>query len=100
MDGKGPSGKLMKRALSIALFAGVVLASLPALAQHRPGGGRAVAPRQGGQAAPQAPRGQPQQPARMSEAERQQLRRDISDHGRDIYRDQHGGARKQGGNAP
>jgi hypothetical protein len=82
----------MKRALSIALLAGVALASLPALAQHRSGGGgRANAPRQGGQAAPQPPRGgAPKQPARMSEAERQQLRRDISDHGREVYGNRQG----------
>jgi hypothetical protein len=92
----------MRRALSITLMIGVVLTSLPALAQHRGGGGggRGMPARQGQQPGPQQPRGPaPQQPGRMSEAERQQLRRDITDHGREVYRDR-GAARKQGGNPP
>ena len=85
----------MKRAFSLALLLLVASASTPSFAQQRPGGGR---PQPGGptrqaQPNPQPPRGpdwnnrQAPQPGRMSEEERRQLRRDISDHGRDIYRE-------------
>jgi hypothetical protein len=75
----------------------------PALAQHQGRGGRGqqqqqkqqeqqaqrpvMPPSQGArEAAFRRQQGQ-QQRGRMSDEERQQLRRDISDHGRDIYRD-------------
>jgi hemolysin activation/secretion protein len=81
-----------------------------ALAQHQGRGGRGQQQQQQqqqqqaqrpmmppSQGAPDASfrRGQPQQQhGRMSDEERQQLRRDISDHGRDIYRDRSGGRRE------
>jgi len=79
---------------STALF----LASLAAMAQHGGGGVR------GGRAGParpmppqQAPmrnaglqNQNPQRDPRMTPEERRQLRRDVHDHGRDIYRDRSG----------
>jgi hypothetical protein len=47
-------------------------------------------PSQGAREATFRQRQQQQQRARMSDEERQQLRRDISDHGRDIYQDRGG----------
>jgi hemolysin activation/secretion protein len=73
----------------------------PALAQHQGRGGRGqqqqqqqqqaqrpmMPPSQGARDASfRRPQPQPQR-GRMSDEERQQLRRDISDHGRDIYQD-------------
>ena len=74
-----------------------------ALAQHQDGrgrGGQQQKPQQAQQRPPMAPSQgpqqreatyrqapQPRQNGRMSDEERQQLRRDISDHGRDIYQD-------------
>jgi hypothetical protein len=69
----------------------LVLASLPAFAQHSQGGGR--------QAGPGRPSGPQQVPARdmrqqqrdanrdarMTPEQRRQLRQDVVDHGRDIY---------------
>jgi hypothetical protein len=84
-------------------FAGVLMilsVSLPAMAQagrggHRagPGGAGRAAPQQGPvrNAALQNPdaRGG----GRLTPQERQQLKRDVNDHGRDIYRDPAGTAR-------
>jgi hypothetical protein len=79
----------------------------PALAQHqgRPGRGAQQQKQEQNAQRPMMPpsqgareagyrQTQPQQPrGRMSDEERRQLRRDISDHGRDIYQDR-GGARR------
>jgi len=73
----------------------VLLASFPALAQHGQGG------RGAGRAGPGRPTPPQQMPARdttfqnreanrdarMTPEQRQQLRRDVHDHGREIYRD-------------
>ena len=89
----------MKRAFSLALLLLVALTSAPSFAQQRPGGERPGGgrPQPGGptrQAQPNPPPPRPDwnnrqapQPGRMSEEDRRQLRRDISDHGRDIYRE-------------
>jgi len=75
---------------------GVVLAavvSFPASAQHSPGGGR-----QAGPGRPTPPQQVPardmrwqhrdaNRDARMTPEQRRQLRQDVVDHGRDIYRD-------------
>ncbi len=83
------------------VLSGIVLAlltSLPATAQH--GGGKRLG--QGGGPGRQTP--PPQMPARdaggpkrdasrdarMTPEQRRQLRRDVNDHGRDIYRDRSG----------
>lgn len=72
----------------------MLLASYPALAQQGPGGRRfgpagaarpapKPAPTQQVSAqSPEGPRG-----GRMTSEERQQLRRDVNNHGREIYRD-------------
>jgi hypothetical protein len=80
-----------------------------ALAQHQGRGGRGqqqqqpppqqaqrpvMPPSQGARDASfRRQQGQPQR-GRMSDEERQQLRRDISDHGRDIYTDRQGQQRR------
>ena len=92
----------------VRLFVALLLAlavSDGALAQHQGGRGRggqqqkpqqaqqrpAMPPAQGPQQREATYRQQPQrQNGRMSDEERQQLRRDISDHGRDIYQDRGG----------
>ncbi len=74
---------------SIALF---LLTSFSAMAQQGGGGGR---PGRAGPARPMPPqqvpahdmRQNPQRDVRMTPEERRQLRRDVNDHGRDIYRD-------------
>ena len=76
-----------------ALVAALLLApvSLPAAAQHAQGGGR-----QAGPGRPSAPQQAPardmrwqqrdaNRDARMTPEQRRQLRRDVVDHGRDIY---------------
>ena len=82
---------------SIALALSV---SLPAAAQHGQGGrgaGPAGAGRPAQQQAPargagwQNPNGH--RGGRMSPDERKQLRRDVNDHGREIYRDRAGAGR-------
>jgi hypothetical protein len=91
----------VKRALSFALALLVVLCA-PALAQQQQRPGRGVQPAGAARQA-QPPQGQPSrepgwqnrqapQPhhGRMSDEDRRQLRRDISDHGRDIYRERPG----------
>jgi len=72
----------------------VLLASFPAIAQHGQGG------RGAGPGAPGRPTPPQQVPARdvtgqnrdarMTPEQRRQLRRDVHDHGRDIYRDRTG----------
>jgi len=75
---------------SIALF---LLTSFSAMAQQGGGGGR---PGHAGPARPMPPQKvpardmgghNPQRDARMTPEQRRQLRRDVNDHGRDIYRD-------------
>jgi len=67
------------------------LVSLPAAAQHGQGGGRSAGP-----ARPSSPQQVPardmrwqqrdaNREARMTPEQRRQLRRDVADHGRDIY---------------
>lgn len=71
----------------------IALASFPATAQHAQGGGR-----QAGPGRPTPPQQIPardmrwqqrdaNRDARMTPEQRRQLRRDVADHGRDIYRD-------------
>jgi hypothetical protein len=87
----------VKRLIVFGCTVAVLLASFPALAQHGQGG------RSAGRAGPGRPT-QPQQvpardttvhnrDARMTPEQRQQLRRDVHDHGREIYRDRSGPAR-------
>jgi hypothetical protein len=86
----------VKKVLSILGSAALLLTlAFPAAAQHGQGGAR------GGHAGPARPAPPPQIPARnagmqnpgaqrdarMTPEERRQLRRDVHDHGRDIYRD-------------
>ena len=81
--------------VSVALIAVALAAvlSLPASAQHSPGGGR-----QAGPGRPTPPQQVPardmrwqhrdaNRDARMTPEQRRQLRQDVVDHGRDIYRD-------------
>ncbi len=76
---------------STALF----LASLSAMAQHGGGGARAgragparpVPPQQAPMRNAGLQNPNPQRDPRMTPEERRQLRRDVHDHGRDIYRD-------------
>jgi hypothetical protein len=70
--------------------------SLPVVAQHGHGGTRAGTAARTAPPQPMPARnaGMPnqglQRDARMTPEERQQLRRDVHDHGRDIYRDRRG----------
>jgi len=82
---------------SIVLF---LLASFPAAAQHAQGGARRAGPagpKPTQQQAPvrdanwQTPDGR--RGGRMSPEERKQLRQDVNNHGRDIYRDRAGANR-------
>jgi hypothetical protein len=88
----------MNRLLIIACMATLLAAAWPGHAQQPPpGGGRRgmeqpmrPMPPQREQTPPQRDfQGGPQDPRRgqMSPDERRQLRRDIGDHGRDVYRD-------------
>jgi hypothetical protein len=84
---------------SLIVFGGVVavlLASFPVHSQPGQGGGRGA-----GHGAPGRPAPPKQMPARdttqnqsrdarMTPEQRQQLKRDVHDHGRDIYRDHSG----------
>ena len=92
----------VRKVLNILGGAALLLTlSLPAAAQHGHGGGRAgpaartVPP----QPVPARNTGVPnqdfQRDARMTPEERQQLRRDVHDHGRDIYRDRRGGPERR-----
>jgi len=86
--------------LSVAMG---LLSSFPAAAQNRPEG-RGFG--QGNSARPPAPQRVPvrdasaegrnaNRPMQMTPEQRQQLRRDIHDHGRDIYRDRGRGGRRR-----
>ncbi len=87
----------MKRLVIMAGIAVLLSAAWPGYAQPGPGGGRRGAdgpvrplpPPQREQLPPRDFRGDPQDPRRgqLSPEERRQLRRDIGDHGRDVYRD-------------
>jgi hypothetical protein len=89
------SGTQMKSFL--IAFCGVALVlstSLPALAQHGQGGARSGRPEPARPRPQQAPTRDPgsqdqhpQRDPRMTPEQRRQLRRDVNDHGRDIYRD-------------
>ena len=92
----------MKRVIALGGVVALLLASFPAFAQHNTGGRRFG---QGGpmrQLPPQrAPMRDPAADNRggnrgmqLTPEQRQQLRRDIHDHGRDIYRDR-GDARRR-----
>ena len=69
----------------------VALVSLPALAQHAHGGGRyagparPTAPQQASQRDMKQQQREANREARMTPEQRRQLRRDVADHGRDIY---------------
>jgi len=87
---------------SVAASAGIFLiflVSLPAMAQkeqgaRRSGGGPRPMPAQVAPA--HEPGGQnlgPRRGGRMTPEERQKLRRDVQDHGRDVYRDRSGASR-------
>ncbi|HTF16301.1 MAG TPA: hypothetical protein VK643_16705 [Burkholderiales bacterium] len=86
----------MKRLIVFGSMVVVLIASFPAMAQQDQGG------RSAGRGAPGRP-AQPQQvpardttnrdanrDARMTPEQRRQLRRDVHDHGREIYRDRSG----------
>ena len=78
----------MKAPVALLLLAALV--SLPAAAQHGQGGRSAGPgrPTQPQQAAPRDMRWQQRdanRDARMTPEQRRQLRRDVADHGRDIY---------------
>jgi hypothetical protein len=89
----------MKRLLIMASIATLLTAAWPAHAQQPPAGGRRgmdqpmrpMPPPQRDQMPPRDFRGDrdAQDPRRgqLSPEERRQLRRDIGDHGRDVYRD-------------
>lgn len=91
----------MKTWIRLACLAAALAAALPAFAEHPPGpGGRRMQPPPPGQR-PFMPPGQRQYPppgreagsddrrGRMTPEERQQLRRDINQHGREVYREPH-----------
>ncbi len=84
-------GKIARTLVAAGGLLLFVLASLPAVAQHAQGGGR-----QAGPGRPTAPQQAPardmrqqqrdaNRDARMTPDQRRQLRRDVADHGRDIY---------------
>jgi len=85
----------VKRLIALGGIALMLLASFPAMAQQGQGG-------RGARGAPGRPTPPQQVPARdttnrdasrdarMSPEQRRQLRRDVHDHGRDIYRDRSG----------
>ena len=89
----------MKRLLIMASIVTLLVSAVPGYAQQGGGGGRRgmdrpmrqAPPPQREQMPPRDPRSDrgAQDPRRgqLSPEERQQLRRDISDHGRDVYRD-------------
>ena len=88
----------MKGLVALSGIALILLTSLPATAQHNQGGRRFG---QGGPARPTPPQQVPardagwqnrdaNREARMTPEQRRQLRRDIHDHGRDIYRERPG----------
>ena len=89
----------MRFLIALGGVALILLTALPATAQHGQGG-RGI-----GRGAPGRPTPPQQVPARdvagqnanrdarMTPEQRRQLRRDVHDHGRDIYRDRSGPAR-------
>jgi Spy/CpxP family protein refolding chaperone len=102
-DGTG-AREAENRVKSLIVFGSIVvvlLASFPAMAQHAQGS-RGAAP--GAPGHPKPPQQVPardvtgqnrgtNRDARMTPEQRQQLRRDVHDHGRDIYRDRSGPGR-------
>ena len=84
-------------------MAGMVVLCAPAWAQQGPPGGRGMEqpmpqrqmPQRDGQGPNADRRGMPQQRDRLTPDERRDLRRDISKHGREIYRDDRRGGRPQ-----
>ncbi len=87
----------MRFPIALGGFALILLAALPAAAQQQAQGDRGA-----GRGAPGRPTPPQQVPARdttnrdanrdarMTPEQRRQLRRDVHDHGRDIYRDRSG----------
>ena len=83
----------MRFLIALGGVALILLASLPAAAQQQAQGDRGA-----GRGAPGRPTPPQQVPARdttnrdarMTPEQRRQLRRDVHDHGRDIYRDRSG----------
>ena len=80
----------MKGCAALVLLAALV--SLPAAAQHGQGGGgryagpaRPTAPQQASQRDMRQQQRDANRDARMTPEQRRQLRRDVADHGRDIY---------------
>lgn len=84
-------GKIARALVAAGGVLLLALASLPAVAQHPQGGGR-----QAGPGRPTPPQQVPardmrwqqrdaNRDARMTPEQRRQLRRDVADHGRDIY---------------
>ena len=87
----------MRFLIALGGVALILLASLPAAAQQQAQGGRDVGG--GAPGRPTPPRQVPardttnrdaNRDARMTPEQRRQLRRDVHDHGRDIYRDRSG----------
>jgi hypothetical protein len=92
-DGERGAESTVKSLIVFGSIVAALLASFPAMAQHGQGG-RSI-----GRGAPERPAPPQQLPARdvtnrdanrdarMTPEQRRQLRRDVHDHGRDIYRD-------------
>jgi hypothetical protein len=85
------SGGTVKTLIALSGALAIALASLPAAGQHAQGGGR-----QAGPGRPTSPQQAPardmrwqqrdaNRDARMTPEQRRQLRRDVADHGKDIY---------------
>jgi len=79
--------------IALGAVALILLASLPAAAQQDQQGGRRM---RGAPGRPTPPQQMPardttNRDARMTPEQRRQLRRDVHDHGRDIYRDRTAG---------
>src|SRR5215467_6928441 len=82
------SGGVVKGSAVFVLLAALV--SLPAVAQHAQGGrsagpARPSAPQQASQRDMRQQQRDANREARMTPEQRRQLRRDVADHGRDIY---------------
>ena len=96
---KGSMERIVRFLIALGAVVLILLVALPAEAQHDQGG-RGI-----GRGAPGRPTPPQQVPARdttnrdanrdarMTPEQRRQLRRDVHDHGRDIYRDRSGPAR-------
>ena len=83
----------MRFLIALGGVALILLAALPAAAQQQAQGGRGV--ERGAPGRPTPPQQVPardttNRDARMTPEQRRQLRRDVHDHGRDIYRDRSG----------